>query len=427
MALQPYYGRKLFLTRWIIKFIPSDEDSLDFNVKLTGLMTPTPVGPIEDTFEFPRRRKRKYYTFTPYTTDFLETVHGAKLLQFENKETIVLVDGMSYEEGLKAGYPASFIDYFRFGFPPTWEFIISKFYLSRQRCILGTEAPRAIKGILKNNLEISGEPSNQKKQKSRDVNDKVTVSDEQNKENKKSRSVSTSKNVSSSKKEKDLSKKETSQNSEKFNMSLRSQSVKSQSQTTHLHEIPQKTRGTNNKSREVSSQKITRQEKSSLPIKKNEDQQKKGRSQSLKTFEVEKTTLHVNDERQKIQRERSQSQKTPRQTEKHSSSGTKTNEQPLKSCLRKRLPSSFQKENFESKKLSSSSQQHTLRKDKLLEEKIPLIDKQSFGSKRFLRHYDDSPKTKNPRQSISNEYNFTFLPNKNFGSKKPELVLPRCI
>lgn len=55
MALQPYYGRKLFLTRWIIKFIPSDEDPLDFNVKLAGLMTPTPVGTIEDTFEYPRR------------------------------------------------------------------------------------------------------------------------------------------------------------------------------------------------------------------------------------------------------------------------------------------------------------------------------------------------------------------------------------
>uniref|UniRef100_A0A0N4ZFN0 SANTA domain-containing protein n=1 Tax=Parastrongyloides trichosuri TaxID=131310 RepID=A0A0N4ZFN0_PARTI len=177
MALKPYEGRRVYLTRWVIQFIPDEEDVTDFNVKLCGLMTPTPVGPIEETEEFYRRRKRKYYTFTPYTTDILDTVLGPKLIEMDDKEVVVLVDGMSYEEGLKLGYPSMFIDHFRFGFPPAWEFIISQFYGSRVRAITNGETLYGVKSILvkeskiQKQLTIEDTPREKKKSRKRVVTD----------------------------------------------------------------------------------------------------------------------------------------------------------------------------------------------------------------------------------------------------------------
>lgn len=371
------------------------------------------------------RRKRKYYTFTPYTTDFLETVHGAKLLEFENKETIVLVDGMSYEEGLKVGYPVSFIDYFRFGFPPTWEFIISKFYLSRQRCITNSEMPRAIKGILKSNSTMSNETKGKKRSKNKDVNNDCSVLREQNKENDKNSYFSNSKDTSSND-TKSVSQMESPQkHSETFSMSLRSRSRKNQFQGNFkkMDECQQNTK-VNNRSRGKSLEKLTKKDKISVPSRRNETQQQKGRSQSLKIPENAEYSPNFSGKKHLVQEKHLQLKKVLQQKETLLLSDNKKIEQPLKSCLKKNSSSIAQKKDTTSTKPSLyTQQQHTFFKNKLLKEKMFPINKQSVTSKRLSEYHEDSPKTKNPRQASLNEYNFSFLPRRNVEPKSSEAYL----
>uniref|UniRef100_A0A0N5BUJ5 SANTA domain-containing protein n=1 Tax=Strongyloides papillosus TaxID=174720 RepID=A0A0N5BUJ5_STREA len=487
MALQPYHGRKLFLTRWIVKFIPSDEDPLDFNIRLSGLMTPTPVGPIEDTNEYPRRRKRKYYTFTPYTTDFLETVHGPKLVEFENKETITLVDGMSYEEGIKSGYPASFIDYFRFGFPPTWEFIISQFYLSMHRGIANGEAPLGIKSILKNPSKPSNQLVLQDKDKTKVVNtDHTSVLKERNRTDADNKLKSGHRSASSSSASKGLSRTKSSlsqKDSKLLNVPTCSSSKKdlpnvhqqdkSSTSSTKNNTRPSRTNtrlqkaqrqaelrsssGANGdgprerhsklersfkqmdrsfhsdemneqvKGKRSQSQSNSKNKANHLQTNLKDQQNQRVHSRSQKTSRYTENDLHRNSKDEKNQSKRSQSEKITTKTRTPSfSSEKKLQSQPLKSCLRKGSSSTIEKENSGSTKSSYYNQQHTFRRSKPQSDKV-LLNRSLAGCKRHSDNDEDSPSRKNPRQTTGHDYKFSFLPRKRVEGRKDDIVLPKCI
>uniref|UniRef100_A0A0K0F2U6 SANTA domain-containing protein n=1 Tax=Strongyloides venezuelensis TaxID=75913 RepID=A0A0K0F2U6_STRVS len=486
MALQPYHGRKLFLTRWIVKFIPSDEDPLDFNIRLSGLMTPTPVGPIEDTEEYQRRRKRKYYTFTPYTTDFLETVHGPKLVEFENKETITLVDGMSYEEGIKSGYPANFIDYFRFGFPPTWEFIISQFYLSMHRGIANGEAPLGIKSILKNPSRPSNQLVLQDKNKSYVVNtDHTSVLRERNRTNGDNKLKSGHRNASSSSASKGSSKTKTplshkdsklvnvpTCSSSKKDLPNVHQQDKSFANSTRSNTRPSRTntrlqktqrqaelRSSSGTSKVRLQERHSRFEKSFRQVdgffhsneinkqvkgkrsqsesdSKNkanhlqnnlkDQQNQRTNSRSQKTFRYTENDLHKSSRNEENQSKRSQSENVTTKTRTPFSSEKKQQSQILKSCLRKGSSSTNEKETLKTTKSSYYSQQHTFRRSKPQSDKV-LLNRSLVGCKRHSDNDEDSPSRKNPRQTTGHDYKFSFLPRKRVEGRKDDIVLPKCI
>uniref|UniRef100_A0AC35TQS9 SANTA domain-containing protein n=1 Tax=Rhabditophanes sp. KR3021 TaxID=114890 RepID=A0AC35TQS9_9BILA len=138
--------------------VPVKDDPDSFDIVLSGLMSTYPLTEDTDTDLFrPRRSKRKYISLIRFKTQKLTCVHGPKLLQTEDIDELVLSDGISFEDGMKLGYPQPFLSLFSLGFPSAYGVLLQEYYRNLlHKKYLEYESRLAIEGPQKSPILIIG-------------------------------------------------------------------------------------------------------------------------------------------------------------------------------------------------------------------------------------------------------------------------------